>query len=73
MLAKANFKMNRTSLNIIAKQNNQEIYLISYKHKEGVGFVSDLEKGIRYADGTPVQVWNLWGESPLTPIVRSGV
>lgn len=27
----------------------------------------------RYADGTPVQVWNKWGESPLTPIVYSGV
>ena len=50
MLAMANMKMSSTSLNIVAKQNNQEIYLISYKHKEGVGFVSDLEKGIRYAD-----------------------
>ena len=27
----------------------------------------------RYADGTPVQASNLWGASPLTPIVRSGV
>ena len=42
--------MNSTGLNIIAKQNNIEIYLIAYKHKEDVGFVSDLEKGIRYAD-----------------------
>jgi hypothetical protein len=42
--------MNSTGLNIVAKQNNQEIYLIAYKHKDGVGFVSDLEKGIRYAD-----------------------
>jgi len=30
-------------------------------------------KLFRYADGTPVQVWNKWGESPLTPIVYSGV
>jgi alpha/beta superfamily hydrolase len=42
--------MNSTDLNIVAKQNNQEIYLIAYKHKEGVGFVVDLDKGIRYAD-----------------------
>jgi retron-type reverse transcriptase len=27
----------------------------------------------RFADGTPVQASNLWGVSPLTPIVRSGV
>jgi RNA-directed DNA polymerase len=30
-------------------------------------------KTVRYADGTPVQASNLWGASPLTPIVRSGV
>jgi hypothetical protein len=24
-------------------------------------------------DGTPVQAWNKWGGSPLTPIVYSGV
>jgi len=42
--------MNSTDLNIVAKQNNHEVYLIAYKHKEGVGFVSDIEKGIRYAD-----------------------
>ena len=50
MLARVNVKMNSTDLNIVAKQNNHEIYLIAYKHKERVGFVSDLEKGIRYAD-----------------------
>jgi len=27
----------------------------------------------RYADGTPVQTPNLWGASPLIPIVRSGI
>jgi RNA-directed DNA polymerase len=27
----------------------------------------------RFADGTPVQASNLWGGSPLTLIVRSGV
>ena len=27
----------------------------------------------RYADGTPVQAWNIWGGRPLTPIVHSGV
>ena len=42
--------MNSTGLNIVAKQNNREIYLIAYKHKDDVGFVSDLEKDIRYAD-----------------------
>ena len=51
MLARVNVKMNSTGLYIVAKRNNQEIYLIAYKHKEGVGFVGDLEKGIRYADG----------------------
>jgi RNA-directed DNA polymerase len=30
-------------------------------------------KVVRYADGTPVQASNLWGASPLTLIVRSGV
>ena len=28
---------------------------------------------VRYADGTPVQTSNLWGASPLIPIVRSGI
>ena len=28
---------------------------------------------IRYADGTPVQISNLRGASPLIPIVRSGI
>jgi hypothetical protein len=27
----------------------------------------------RFADGTPVQMSNLWGASPLIPIVRSGI
>jgi hypothetical protein len=27
----------------------------------------------RYADGTPVQMSNLRGASPLVPIVRSGI
>jgi len=27
---------------------------------------------IRYMDGTPVQAWNKWGESPLAPISYSG-
>jgi RNA-directed DNA polymerase len=27
----------------------------------------------RFADGTPVQTSNLWGASPLIPIVRSGI
>jgi len=34
--------------------------------RRGHGFV-------RYADGTPVQTSNLWGASPLIPIVRSGI
>jgi retron-type reverse transcriptase len=28
---------------------------------------------VRYADGTPVQISNLRGASPLIPIVRSGI
>jgi len=28
---------------------------------------------VRYADGTPVQMSNSWGASPLIPIVRSGI
>jgi retron-type reverse transcriptase len=28
---------------------------------------------VRFADGTPVQKSNLWGASPLIPIVRSGI
>ncbi len=27
----------------------------------------------RYADGTPVQAWNKWGGSPLTPVDHAGV
>jgi hypothetical protein len=50
MLDRINLKMNSTGLNIVAKQNNREVYLIAYKHKDDVGFVSDLEKDIRYAD-----------------------
>ena len=42
--------MKSTSLNIVAKQNDKEIYLIEYKYKSGVGFVVDLDKGIRYED-----------------------
>ena len=42
--------MKSTGLKIAAKQNNVEIYLIEYKHKNGVGFVIDLDKGIRFAD-----------------------
>ena len=42
--------MNSTGLNIVAKQNKRQIYLIGYKNKNGVGFVSDIEKGVRYAD-----------------------
>jgi hypothetical protein len=38
--------------------------------KEGFDFDYDLRG---YADGTPVQASNLWGGSPLTLIVRSGV
>jgi len=28
---------------------------------------------VRYADGMPVQKSNLWGASPLIPIIRSGI
>jgi RNA-directed DNA polymerase len=28
---------------------------------------------VRYADGTPVQAWNKWGASPLTPVDHAGV
>src|SRR5215469_18633180 len=28
---------------------------------------------VRFADGTPVQMSNSWGASPLIPIVRSGI
>jgi retron-type reverse transcriptase len=34
---------------------------------------SHLGTLVRYADGTPVQKSNLWGASPLIPIVRSGI
>ena len=42
--------MDSTGLNIVAKLNNQEIYLIAYELNGDVGFVSDLKKGVRYAD-----------------------
>ena len=50
MLDRVNREMKSTGLKIAAKQNNMKIYLIEYKHKNGVGFVIDLDKGIRYAD-----------------------
>jgi hypothetical protein len=50
MLDKLNLKMKSKVLTIVAKQNNKNIYLIEYKHKEGVGFVVDLEKNIRTDD-----------------------
>lgn len=43
-------EMNSKDLNIVAKQNNKEIYLIEYRFKSDVGFVVDLDKGIRYDD-----------------------
>ena len=53
------------------------IYLHNVLDKWFEGQVKPRLKGraelIRYCDGTPVQARNLWGESPLTPIVRSGV
>lgn len=33
----------------------------------------DYDTLFYFVDGTPVQAWNRWGESPLTPIVYSGV
>ena len=50
MLARVNLRMKSIDFNIVAKQNKKEIYLIEYKHKKGVGFVIDLDEGIRYAD-----------------------
>lgn len=50
MLARVNREIKSIDLKIVAKQNNKEIYLIEYKHQNGVGFVIDLDKGIRYAD-----------------------
>lgn len=40
---------------------------ISKKHLKG------RAEEIRFADGTPTQAWNKWGESPLTSIVYSEV
>ena len=36
-------------------------------------FFSPKVNFVRYADGTPVQISNLRGASPLIPIVRSGI
>jgi RNA-directed DNA polymerase len=44
-----------------------------YLHPFDVAMTDARIRLVRYADGTPVQASNLWGESPLTPIVRSGV
>jgi len=42
--------MNSSNFIIIAKQNKENIYLIEYKNKNGVGFVIDFNQGVRYAD-----------------------
>ena len=42
--------MNSTGLYIVAKRNNQEIFLVAYKHEEGTGFVADIDEGVRYPD-----------------------
>ncbi len=42
--------MNTNGLNIIAKQNNREIYLLSYDHAAGTGFVADFERQVRYPE-----------------------
>ena len=42
--------MNSNELYIVAKRNNQEIFLIAYKHDEDTGFVADLDEGVRYPD-----------------------
>jgi hypothetical protein len=42
--------MNRNELYIVAKRNNQEIFLVAYTHEDGSGFVADLDEGVRYPD-----------------------
>jgi len=42
--------MNSSNFIIIAKQNNEKIYLIEYGNKNGIGFVIDMNRGLRYAD-----------------------
>ena len=42
--------MHSSNFLIIAKQNNENIYLIEYENKNGVGFVVDFNQGVRYAD-----------------------
>jgi len=39
-----------SNLRIVAKQSNQEAYLIAYKYKEGMGFTVNLENNTRTAD-----------------------
>jgi len=42
--------MDGSNFIITAKQNNEKIYLIEYRNKNGVGFVIDIDRGFRYAD-----------------------
>lgn len=42
--------MNDNGLIIVAKRNNQEVYLLEYKLKKGSGFIADLANGVRYPD-----------------------
>jgi RNA-directed DNA polymerase len=46
-----------------------DLWVQRWRQKQAQGEVIFL----RFADGTPVQKSNLWGASPLIPIVRSGI
>ncbi len=46
-----------------------DLWVQAWRQKQAHGDVHF----VRYADGTPVQMSNLRGASPLIPIVRSGI
>jgi len=52
--------MDSSNFTILAKQNNENIYLIEHKNKNGVGFVIDLNQGVRYADELIQSIRRKW-------------
>jgi hypothetical protein len=46
-----------------------DLWVDAWRNKRAKGDVVVVS----YADGTPVQISNFRGESPLIPIVRSGI
>ena len=67
--------MSTNGLNIIAKQNNRDIYLLAYSHTEGLGFVADLDRRVRYPDDNiqAIRKKGFWIDIQCSQNVRNAI